>query len=102
MMATPRALFLLQVLQKVFGIEHGDERGGGSGDDDDGRPGTFGTKNIRLSIQKNRKTAPQRGRVRYLSSGWAGVWLGKLKRKKRSVNSHPEFCTDVQSSIIFS
>lgn len=38
---TPRLVSSLQVLQKVFSIEHGDERSGGSWDDDDGRPGTF-------------------------------------------------------------
>lgn len=47
----PGAALLLQVLQEVFSVEHGDERGGGSGDDDDGRPGAFGTK-IKASVKK--------------------------------------------------
>lgn len=54
------------------------------------------TKNIRLSIQKNRETAPQRGRARYLSSGWAGVWLGKLKKTK---NNKKGALIPIQSSV---
>lgn len=58
---TPRLVFLLQVLQKVFSIEHRDERSGGSGDDDDGRPGTFNT-NKTVNMKQQAKQHLNEGR----------------------------------------
>lgn len=46
---------LLQILQQIFGIEHCDEWGGGSGDDDDGSPGPF-SQNKQTNKAKQNKT----------------------------------------------
>lgn len=46
---------LLQILQQIFGIEHCDERGGGSRDDDDGSPGPF-SQNKQTNKAKQNKS----------------------------------------------
>lgn len=81
---------LLQILQQIFGVEHGDERRGGGGDDDDGGPGpcsrtqTTKTEFVDMATPSFIAARPERNctlvSLAYLSSDSAEVWLVKLER----------------------
>lgn len=79
-------MFSLQVLQKVFSVEHRDERGGGGGDDDDGCPGTFGTKTKTINGKEMENGVQRRGGD--VPFFWLGGGLAcETKRQKRRVKA---------------
>lgn len=91
--------YLLQILQQIFGIEHRDEWGGGSGDDDDGSPGPFSQNKqtnkakekkscfkVHCNFRINAKIVCTQMSLMYLSSGLVEVWLVKLERIKKAEN----------------